>query len=79
MARQYIVTEEEMLSLVDQLKLHSLTRDNIYEPNQPPLTEEDYKKLRWAIDSLHRSFHYVVVRWLQDAVGFHSLRDCAHK
>lgn len=67
MARQYVVTEEEMLSLIDQLKLEALRDNNVchVDPNMKPAD------LR---DSIHRGFHFVVVRWVQ-AMGFSGIRS----
>ena len=63
MARVYIVTEEEMNSLIDQLELESLREQNLIRPYKPTPT----------IDEMHRKFHYVVVRWAQ-AMGFEGRR-----
>jgi hypothetical protein len=60
MAIQYVVTEEEMLSLIDQIKLVTMQDNNIWR--------EDLSKPVTA-DEMHRAFHYVVVRWVQ-AMGF---------
>lgn len=64
MSKQYIVTVEEMKSLVRGLELKKLKeeRKNIH-------TGEDI-----TLDEMHRLFHYEVIRWAQ-AVGFDSLMD----
>ena len=63
MAKVYIITEEEMHSLITQLKLESMSECNILtkDPN-------DYDKPATMKDC-HRAFHFVVVRWGQ-SVGF---------
>jgi hypothetical protein len=66
MAIQYVVTEEEMLSLIDQLKLTAMQDAghfrNFKEPNADHSTPPQ-------IADIHRAFHFVVVRWVQ-AMGF---------
>ena len=61
MARQYVITEEEMLSLIESLELHKMRENNL-------ATSEKMTK-----DDMHRAFHYVVVRWAQ-SVGFDGYR-----
>lgn len=56
MARQYVVTEEEFMSLIESLKLEKM--EKYYENG---FSQE--------IQDMHRSFHYHVVRWVQD-MGF---------
>ena len=79
MARQYVVTEEEMLALIDSLELHRLRTDNICNPSRHMddawrnLSDKEKKNMEPAIDSLHRGFHMVAVRWVQ-SVGFSGLR-----
>lgn len=74
MARQYVVTEEEMLSLIESMELQKLRDANICDPLIRELSAEDYRKLLPAIESLHRGFHMVAVRWVQ-SVGFSGLRN----
>lgn len=64
MAIQYVVTEEEMMSLIESLELHALRKNNIMRADYstPPTHEE-----------MHRSFHFVAVRWAQ-SIGFRGLR-----
>lgn len=56
MAVQYVVTREEFLSLIDQLKLETMNKENVLRI--------DYIKSPTPED-IHRSFHFVVVRWIQ--------------
>lgn len=72
MAKQYVVTEEEFLSLIESLELHKLRNGNICDPGRE-LLPDDRKRLEPAIDSLHRGFHMVAVRWVQD-MGFRGYR-----
>ena len=65
MARQYVITEEEMRSLLNRLELKAMQGDN--------LLREDLSKPPTMAD-VHRAFHYVAVRWMQ-SVGFSGLRD----
>lgn len=60
MAKQYVVTEEEFMSLIESLELEALRKHNIVraDPSTPP---------SW--DELHRAFHFVAVRWVQK-MGF---------
>lgn len=65
MARQYVVTEEEMRSLLNSLELRSMQDNNMLreDADKPP-----------TMAGVHRAFHYVAVRWMQ-SVGFSGLRD----
>lgn len=65
MAKQYVITEEEMKSLLNRLELKSMQGDN--------MMREDLTKPPTMADT-HRAFHYVVVRWMQ-SIGFNGLRD----
>lgn len=58
--KQYVVTEEEFMSLIESLELVALRKANMMrdDPTKPP---------SW--DDLHSAFHYVVVRWTQK-MGF---------
>lgn len=58
--KQYVVTEEEFMSLIESLELEALRKHNIMR--------EDYSKPP-THDDFHRAFHYVVVRWVQN-MGF---------
>lgn len=64
MAKQYIVTEEEFLSLIESLELVKLRDNNIMRADfdKPP-----------SKGDMHRAFHYVVVRWVQE-MGFKAHR-----
>lgn len=64
MAIQYIVTREEFLSLIDQLRLTGMQERNLLSSRAgSPPTQED----------IHRAFHFVVVRWIQ-AMGCSAVR-----
>lgn len=65
MARQYVLTEEEMKSLLTSLELKSMQGNNLMreDRDKPP-----------TVSDTHRAFHHVVVRWMQ-SVGFNGLRD----
>jgi hypothetical protein len=65
MAVQYIVTQEEMMSLIEQLELTSLRARDAHAP-KATIHKAD-------IDDLHRTFHHVVVRWAQ-SIGFDGWR-----
>ena len=58
--KQYVVTEEEFMSLLESLELASLRNDNVIrdDPSKPP-----------TADDMHRAFHFVVTRWVQN-MGF---------
>jgi hypothetical protein len=58
--KQYVVTEEEFMSLIESLELVALRKHNM-------IRDDMSKPPSW--DDLHRSFHYVVVRWVQK-MGF---------
>lgn len=61
MACVYVVTEEEMLSLIESLELHKLREAGHFRGSNP---EQDEIRER-----MHRTFHMVAVRWVQ-AMGF---------
>jgi hypothetical protein len=67
MAIQYVVTEEEMLSLIDSLKLAEFELkdrpDQFIGANGKP-----------DVNGMHKAFHYRVVRWAQ-SVGFKGYRS----
>ena len=65
MARVYMITEEEMLSLLESLELEALRKANLLG------TKHDL--LGQPIGDLHRAFHYVAVRWAQ-SIGFKGYR-----
>ena len=79
MARQYVITEEEMMSLIESLELRKLREENICDPSRHfgdewrALTDKEKKNMEPCVDSLHRGFHYVVVRWAQQ-MGFNGYR-----
>ena len=61
MAIQYVVTEAELMSLIEQLELAALRACSSHVENA--LIH------RTDIEDLHRTFHFYVVRWVQD-IGF---------
>ncbi len=62
MARVYLVTDEEMQSLIESLELEMMRKQNLGP-----------RESTQALTDMHRSFHYVVVRWAQ-AMGFKGYR-----
>lgn len=58
--RAIIISNEELRSLLDQLKLKKLEEVGHYRNTQN--TPE-------AIEESHRVFHYVVCRWIQEVGG----------
>lgn len=69
MARVYMITEVEMMSLLSGLELVEMRRKNhICHPNEQLEPEEQNR-----LDNVHRAFHFEVVRWAQ-AVGFDGYR-----
>lgn len=79
MARVYQITEEEYQSLLDKLELHNLRNANVCDPLRHlddtwrDLTDKEKKNIQPAVESLHRGFHFVVVRWAQE-MGFDGRR-----
>lgn len=70
MARVYVVTEDEMAELLNDLSVQKLIANNIADPyRQPHLSKEKIEELRPFVDSIHRGFHMVAYRWA-DKVGF---------
>lgn len=65
MARQYVITEEEMMSLIESLELAALRKQAAHAPNAI-IHKLDY-------EDMHRTFHHYVVRWAQ-SVGFDGFR-----
>lgn len=66
MAKVYLITEEEMLSLLESLELHKLREQGHMRGAKP---EDDQIR-----SDMHRSFHFVAVRWAQ-SVGFKGYRS----
>lgn len=64
MARQYVVTEEEMLSLVEGLELEKMRAEGHFRNTD--ITRQE-------IQDMHRRFHFVAVRWVQ-SMGFQGYR-----
>jgi hypothetical protein len=60
-----MVTEEEMISLIESLELAKLRKMNEHAP-QASIHKQD-------IDDMHRTFHFVTVQWAQ-AMGFDGRR-----
>lgn len=76
MARVYMITEAEMQGLLDQLELkaaidkgHYFNGDDRWE-RYGKLSLEEKNRL----DSVHRSFHMICVRWAQE-MGFKGYRQ----
>lgn len=65
MARVYQITEEEMVSLIEQLELVKMRAEAAYAPSATIH--------KAAIDDMHRTFHRHVVVWAQ-AMGFNGYR-----
>jgi CBS-domain-containing membrane protein len=61
MARQYVITEQEIQALLNSLELSSLRRQNEHVTNAS-IHKQD-------IDDVWRMFHLRVCRWAND-VGF---------
>lgn len=58
MAKQFVVTAEELDQLVESLELAKLRmKENSLSSKSP------------EIDDMHRKFHFHVVRWVQDVAG----------
>lgn len=53
--RAIIISDADSANLLDQLKLASLTAKHNSLLDQPP-----------SVEGIHRIFHYVVCRWLQE-------------
>lgn len=64
--RAIIIEDKDSLALLASLKLQRLDADNVFHVKEKPegWTEEQWRKD--VVDGLHRSFHFVVVRWLQE-------------
>lgn len=65
MAKQYVITEEEMMSLIESLELQKMRHASSHAANSP-IHKQD-------IDNVHRAFHHVTVRWAQ-SIGFDGYR-----
>ena len=79
MAKQYVITEAEMNSLIDACELQKMREANVNDPYRHldeawrNLSDKEKDNCRAAIDSIHRGFHFVVVRWAQE-MGFDGRR-----
>lgn len=74
MARVYVITEAEMLGLMDQLELKSMLDKNHIIGG----FDIDDRAKRWEalspdeqnrLSTVHRAFHFICVRWAQE-MGF---------
>lgn len=65
--KQYVITDAEMLALLTSLELKEMSDKNVLiHPDQwNKLTSDEMNRL----NSVHRAFHFVVVRWAQQ-MGF---------
>jgi RNA-binding protein YhbY len=61
MAKVFMVTADELDQLVQSLELTKLQ-----------VAENATQEARFIASDLHRSFHYRVVRWVQDVAGHKS-------
>ena len=59
----YLLSDEDMQGLLDQLQLKTMSDMNVLiHPDQwDKLSPEEHNRL----NSVHRAFHFVAVRWLQ--------------
>ncbi len=74
MARVYIITEPEMQGLIDQLQLQDmLDKNHIIGGFSNEDRNERFENLssdeKNRLNTVHRAFHYVCVRWAQE-MGF---------
>lgn len=70
MAIQYVVTAEELQSLLDQLQLEALRAANMGPTQRAPDFMKTQEALHnFVVDNCHRSFHMVATRWVQ-AMGY---------
>lgn len=79
MAKQYVVTEEELLSLIESMELQKYREENNSYPYRSldnewrQLSQKEKDNMKTAIDETHRRFHMGVVRWVQ-SIGFNGYR-----
>lgn len=58
-----IIQDTDARALLDQLKLEALKPTTALWQLQGKLTEDELKKVA---EEVHRTFHFVVCRWLQE-------------
>lgn len=58
--RAIIIDDKDARALLDQLKLEAMQRENFGFSFRDGTTDSE------KLDTIHRAFHYVVCRWLQD-------------
>lgn len=69
-----IISDADARALLDQLKLEAVDRGTTYIHGVPPEHHDLAVKMLPAIEvDVHRRFHYVVTRWLQE-MGADTLR-----
>lgn len=78
MAIQYVITPEEMNSLLDQLQLQSMIDKNHiiggYDPEDRRVRYENLSPdEKNRLNDVHHAFHNVCVRWAQE-MGFKGYR-----
>lgn len=74
MDRVYMITEPEMQGLMDQLHLAHMLSNNHIMHGGPPAFEKLTPDERNRLETVHRAFHHVCVRWAQD-MGFKGARS----
>lgn len=78
MARVYVITEPEMIGLLDQLKLTSmLDKNHLIGGHSIEDRAQRYEALspdeKNRLERVHRAFHMICVRWAQE-MGFKAYR-----
>lgn len=60
--RAIIISDAEARALLDKLKLASMHEEGHFRQYNDPI---DFEKPA-SVSAVHRAFHYVVCRWLQE-------------
>lgn len=65
-----IIQDHDAANLLDSLKLAKLSEQHPFVRNEDqsihPLSSAEQKILDQLVEAVHRRFHYVVCRWLQE-------------
>lgn len=66
--RAIIIDDKDATALLDQLKLQAFTSEPFGASTRHVLEEHKLTpgEYTFLVDDIHRRFHYIVTRWLQD-------------
>ena len=64
--RVIIISDSDARALLEQLELEKLRDRNIFVARAAQQSKMSESERKTVIDEMHRAFHYIVTRWLQE-------------